>query len=34
MDTKARILAKKIAIMNEFCNEMKIGKALKDKIKK
>ena len=34
MDIKANILQKKMAIMNEFCNEMKIGKVLKDKIKK
>ena len=29
MDTKSTSLHKKIAIMNEFCNEMKISKDLK-----
>lgn len=34
IDTKASSLGKKIAIMNEFCNEMKIAKSLKDRLRK
>lgn len=34
IDTKATNLQKKIAIMNEFCNEMKISKSLKERLRK
>lgn len=34
IDTKASSLGKKVAIMNEFCNEMKISKSLKDRLRK
>ena len=34
MDQKSNTLSRKIAIMNEFCNEMKIKKELKDKMKR
>ena len=34
IDTKESTLQKKIAIMNEFCNEMKINKNMKDKMRK
>ena len=33
IDTKSTILQKKIAIMNEFCNEMKISSTLKEKLR-
>jgi hypothetical protein len=33
IDYKAQKLSKKKAIMNEFCNEKKISKTLKDKLK-
>lgn len=33
IDYKAQNLSRKKAIMNEFCNEKNISKALKDKLK-
>lgn len=34
MDLKSNTVQRKVAIMNEFCREMRIGKELKTKLKK
>lgn len=33
MDMKSNTMKRKVAIMNEFCREMKIGKELKERLK-